>query len=405
LGTCDTAVTLATEVSSAAVDSHARGQEAVAVYQELTDGLRRPLRVAELVYAAAERFPGLLPTRAQIDAERELLQKDKRGLEIEQGAFLARVLADPHAGAHLVHAMSQPTAAALGALDELRRTGGVDLGPMRVDRDGAVGLVTIQNHAFLNAEDDASTAAMETAVDLVLLDDDIAVGVLRGAPATHPKYAGRRIFGAGINLTHLYHGRIALVEFMVERELGAVHKMYRGHGLGDPADGDLEERREKPFVAAVESFAIGGACQWLLVMDGVIAEEGSYFNLPARKEGIVPGCANLRLPRFVGERATRRAIFFNHPFAAGSPQGRLIADEVVPAAEMDAALARAAAELTSAGTTSLVANRRQLRLGAEPLDAFRTYMSGYAREQARCLYSPALIDNLERNWDARRRRA
>jgi thioesterase DpgC len=301
--------------------------------------------------------------------------------------------------------MSQPTAAALGALDELRRTGGVDLGPMRVDRDGAVGLVTIQNHAFLNAEDDPSTAAMETAVDLVLLDDAIAVGVLRGAPATHPKYAGRRIFGAGINLTHLYHGRIALVEFMVERELGAVHKMYRGHGLGDPADGDLEERREKPFVAAVESFAIGGACQWLLVMDGVIAEEGSYFNLPARKEGIVPGCANLRLPRFVGERATRRAIFFNHAFAAGSPQGRLIADEVVPAAEMDAALARAAAELTSAGTTSLVANRRQLRLGAEPLDAFRTYMSGYAREQARCLYSPALIDNLERNWDARRRRA
>ena len=31
-------------------------------------------------------------------------------------------------------------------------------------------------------------------------------------------------------------------------------------------------------------------------------------------------------------------------------------------------------------------------------------MSGYARDQARCLYSPALIDNLERNWDARRRR-
>ena len=30
-------------------------------------------------------------------------------------------------------------------------------------------------------------------------------------------------------------------------------------------------------------------------------------------------------------------------------------------------------------------------------------MSNYAREQARCLYSPALIDNLERNWDAKRR--
>jgi thioesterase DpgC len=30
-------------------------------------------------------------------------------------------------------------------------------------------------------------------------------------------------------------------------------------------------------------------------------------------------------------------------------------------------------------------------------------MATYAREQAYCLYSPALIDNLERNWDAKRR--
>ena len=50
--------------------------------------------------------------------------------------------------------------------------------------------------------------------------------------------------------------------------------------------------------------------------------------------------------------------------------------------------------------TSLVANRRALRVAQEPLDAFRRYMSTYAREQARCLYSPALIDNLERNWNA-----
>jgi thioesterase DpgC len=238
---------------------------------------------------------------------------------------------------------------------------------------------------------------------LVLLDDSIEVGVLRGAPATHPKHAGRRIFGAGINLTHLYHGKISLVEFMIERELGVVSKMYRGHDLGDPAGGVIEDRREKPWIAAVESFAIGGACQWLLVMDCVIAEHGSYFNLPARKEGIIPGCANLRLPRFVGERLTRQAIFFNRRFEADSTDGRLLADEVVPGDAIDGAIERAATELTSAGTTSLLANRKALRVAHEPLDTFRRYMSNYAGEQARCLYSPALIDNLERNWDAKRR--
>ena len=136
-----------------------------------------------------------------------------------------------------MHAMAQPTPEALAALDDFRRDGSIDLGPVRVDRDGRVGHVTIQNHAFLNSEDDASTAALEMAVDLVLLDDAIEVGVLRGAPATHPKYAGRRIFGSGINLTQLYHGKISLVEFMIERELGVVTKLYRGHDLGAFDDG------------------------------------------------------------------------------------------------------------------------------------------------------------------------
>jgi thioesterase DpgC len=380
--------------------------DAVAAYEEITDGLTRDVRVAELVYTAADQFKCGLPTRAEIEEERTHLQRDKQGLELAQGEFVARVLADGRCGRHLIHAMTEPTRAALAALPGLERTGSAELGPMRVDRQGSLGIVTIQNHACLNAEDDASTAAMEVAVDLVLLDDAIAVGVLRGAPAIHPKYAGRRIFGAGINLTHLYKGQISLLEFMIERELGGVHKLYRGHPRGAVGDGDHEERREKPWIAAVESFAIGGACQWLLVMDRVIAQDGAYFNLPARKEGIIPGSANLRLPRFVGERATRQAIFFNRAFMAAEPDGRMLADEIVADEEaMSEAIARAGEELLNAGTISLLANRRALRVGQEPLETFRAYHACYAREQARCLYSPALIDNLERNWNARERAA
>jgi thioesterase DpgC len=377
------------------------GHDILAVYEELTDGLTRPLRLAELAYGAAERHPGLVPTRAQIDAERTHHQSDKEGLEIAQGDFIARVLADPRCGAHLIAAMSEPLGDSLAALDTFKRDGSIDLGPMRVDRAGPVGVVTNQNHGCLNAEDDASTRAMEIAVDLVLLDDGIEVGVLRGAPATHPKHAGRRIFGAGINLTHLYTGQISLIEFMLDRELGAITKMFRGHRVTSDLPVQLGDgAREKPWVAVVESFAIGGACQWLLVMDRVVAQRGSYFNLPARKEGIIPGAANLRLPRLVGERAARQAIMFERAFDADTPEGRLIADEVVADEEIDAALERSIEQLLSAGTTALVANRRALRAAQEPLDQFRRYMSVYASEQARCLYSPALIENLERNWRA-----
>jgi (3,5-dihydroxyphenyl)acetyl-CoA 1,2-dioxygenase len=377
------------------------GHDILAVYEELTDGLTRPLRLAELAYGAAERHPGLVPTRAQIDAERTHHQSDKEGLEIAQGDFIARVLADPRCGAHLIAAMSEPLGDSLAALDTFKRDGSIDLGPMRVDRAGPVGVVTNQNHSCLNAEDDASTRAMEIAVDLVLLDDGIKVGVLRGGPATHPKHAGRRIFGAGINLTHLYTGQISLIEFMLDRELGAITKMFRGHRVTSDLPVQLDDgAREKPWVAVVESFAIGGACQWLLVMDRVVAQRGSYFNLPARKEGIIPGAANLRLPRLVGERAARQAIMFERAFDADTPEGRLIADEVVADEEIDPALERSIEQLLSAGTTALVANRRALRAAQEPLDQFRRYMSVYASEQARCLYSPALIENLERNWRA-----
>ena len=382
------------------------GHDLLAIYRELTDGLTRPLRLTDLVYAAAQSHPGLLPTRAEIDAERTHHQGDKAGLEIAQGDFIATVLADRACGGHVIAAMSQPLPDALAALHRLRRDGSVDLGPTRVDRDGPVGLVTIQNHGCLNAEDDDSTRAMEIAVDLVLLDDAIEVGVLRGGPATHPKHAGRRIFGAGINLTRLYTGQISLIEFMLDRELGAITKMYRGHGVtSDLPVQSGTDAREKPWVAVVESFAIGGACQWLLVMDRVVAQHGSYFNLPARKEGIIPGCANLRLPRLVGDRAARQAIVFGRGFEADTPEGRLIADEVVPDEDIDAALERSAAQLLSAGTTSLVANRRALRAAQEPLDQFRRYMSVYASEQARCMYSPGLIDNLERNWRGAQRTA
>jgi len=241
-------------------------------------------------------------------------------------------------------------------------------------------------------------------VDLVLLDPGCDVGVLRGATVDHPRHAGRRVFNAGINLTHLYHGQISMVDFMIAREMGLLAKIQRGLWLSDDWEGGLEDTFEKPWIAAVESFAIGGGCQLLLVMDRVIAEEGAYFSLPARKEGIIPGNANQRLQRFLGDRLARQAILFERGFPVDDPVTAALCDRVVARAEMDEAIAGDAAQLTSSGLVAAAANRKLLRIGQEPLDQFRRYMAVYAREQSRCLYAPALIDNLERNWNAASRR-
>jgi thioesterase DpgC len=54
---------------------------------------------------------------------------------------------------------------------------------------------------------------------------------------------------------------------------------------------------------------------------------------------------------------------------------------------------------------SAAGNRRALRVATEPLDLFRRYYATYVREQAWCHFSPALVANLDRFWDASNRRA
>src|SRR4051794_10990064 len=182
-----------------------------ALYARLTDAGKDGLRADDLVYKAAELVPGLTPTRDMVERERERerFQKDKEGYEIAQGQLLGHVLANPDTGRHLIDVMLRPTQLALDHQAEFERTGRVDLGTAAVTRDGNVGTVELRNPRHLNAEDDTTTGPFEAGIDLLILDPDTEIAVLRGGVVEHPRYAGRRIFGAGLNLTHLYRGQIS----------------------------------------------------------------------------------------------------------------------------------------------------------------------------------------------------
>jgi (3,5-dihydroxyphenyl)acetyl-CoA 1,2-dioxygenase len=376
-----------------------------AVYDALTAKRSRFVRVEELVELAARHYPGLVPSRDEIAAEQGLLQRDKSGIEIDQGLFLSAVLASERTGRHLCHAMLLPRQDAIAQLDKFANDGVVELPGAAIERHGKAAIVTLRNPRFLNAEDQTTLDGTEACIDLALLDSRVEVAVLRGAVVEHAKYRGRRVFGAGINLTHLYHGRIPFVWYL-QRDLGWVNKLYRGLALADDAPPDEcgGDTIEKPWIAAVETFAIGGHCQVLLAVDYVLAEKDAYLTLPARKEGIIPGAANMRLPRFTGDRIARQAIQYERRLPCDSPEGRLICDEIVPVGAMDEAVARVVAGLTSSGVVSAASNRRAIRIAQEPLDMFRAYFAVYAREQAYCHFSPALIANLERYWNAQNRK-
>jgi thioesterase DpgC len=374
------------------------------LYDDLTAGRTRFLRLGDLLATAAGRIPGLVPSTGELAAERARPLPDKEGIEFAQALLAAHVLAVPAAGQHLITAMLRPTREAAQRLAEFRQTGLVDLGLVRVHRHGRAGVLELRNPRYLNAEDDLTLGPAECAADLILLDPDLEVGVIRGGIVNHPKYPGVRVFGSGLNLTRLYWGQVGYLFFLL-RDLGFVNKIYRGLDLGGESAGDpaSEGTREKVWIAAVERFAVGGACQLLHVVDHVIATRGSRLFLPARREGIIPGASSLRLPRFVGDRAARQAIFSGREWTAGEPDAALLVDEAVADKELDRALAARVAALAGSGLVNAAANRRALREGQEPLEVFRSYMAAFALEQARCYLSPALVRNLEAHWNARQR--
>lgn len=362
-----------------------------AVYCLLTDDLAQRPRLDALVAAAARRFPGLVPDETQLAAEFELPQSDREGREIDQGIFFGGIFGDPVSGTHLLESMLRPSEQAVKLLPEFEAADELDLGPVRIDRVGETAHVTIQNLDALNAEDNALVQALETAVDLVLLDPRVRTGVLRGAEMTHPRYAGRRVFSAGINLKHLHQGRISFVDFLLGRETGFISKIYRGLLVDDP--NGTTQQLEKAWIAAVDSFAIGGGAQLVLVFDHVLAASDSYFSLPAAQEGIVPGVSNLRLTRMAGGRVARQVILGGRRIGATEPAAALFFDEVVPPEEMDRVIAERATELAA---PAVVPNRHMINHSEEPLDVFRHYLAEFSHQQALRLYSADVIDKVGR---------
>ena len=375
------------------------------IYNSITDNRNKFIKIDELVFSANNIVPNLTPSKEQLRIEKNKILKDKEGIETDQGLLLSAVLSNQLEGNHLCHAMLLPSNLALEKKEEFTKNKKVQFDGASIQKFEKHVLVTLENGEYLNAEDERTLLPLEAAIDLAILDKDTDIAVLRGEEAKHPKYAGNRTFGAGINLTHLYQGQISFLWY-IKRDMGAVNKVFRGLATEYYGpENSLFPLQEKPWIATLDTFAIGGGCQYLLVMDHIMAENGSYMTLPARKEGIIPGMANLRLWRFTGDRVARQAIQNGLTIHSNSPEGKLICDEIIEKGNMEESLAKTIDAYTNSGVVGSASNRRAFRIGQEPLDTFRKYMSTYCHDQAYCHFSDALIKNLEHYWDAASRKA
>jgi enoyl-CoA hydratase len=103
------------------------------------------------------------------------------------------------------------------------------------------------------------------------------------------------------------------------------------------------ENLDKPGIAAVNGFALGGGCELAMACDIRVASDKAKFGQPEVNLGIIPGYGGTqRLPRLVGKGAAKYLIFTGEMISAEEAFRIGLADKVVPAEElMDSVIALA----------------------------------------------------------------
>jgi 3-hydroxypropionyl-coenzyme A dehydratase len=153
--------------------------------------------------------------------------------------------------------------------------------------DDDVAIMKINRPEVLNALDKEVAAELYTAIEIAGADDKIKVIIITGA--------GERSFCAGGDIRY-----VANID-PIEAERYATFM----HGLLNKM-----ENLEKPVIAAINGYALGGGCQLALACDIRIASSNARLGQPEVTIGIPPGWGGTqRLSRIVGPAKAKELIY------------------------------------------------------------------------------------------------
>jgi enoyl-CoA hydratase len=149
---------------------------------------------------------------------------------------------------------------------------------VRIDRDGAVAIVTMSRPEALNSFNTAQLQALLDAAREVTANKEVRAVVLTGE--------GRRAFAAGADIKEMSEQTPA--EALVFGQLG--HQIALTISTAP-----------QPWIAAINGYALGGGCEMALACDIRIASENAQLGQPEVGLGIIPGWGGTqRLPRLIG---------------------------------------------------------------------------------------------------------
>ena len=180
---------------------------------------------------------------------------------------------------------------------------------IEVERRERTGILTINRPKTLNALDIPTLLQLEAAFAALADDDGIGVIVITGA--------GERAFVAGGDIADL-NSRQALAHYSEFAEV--IHRVLR-----------RIETCDKPTIAAVNGWALGGGTELLLATDIRLLAEGSRLGLPEITLGIIPGAGGTqRLIRQVPLCRAKEIMFTGEHLTAQTAVDIGLANRVVP---------------------------------------------------------------------------
>jgi len=192
-------------------------------------------------------------------------------------------------------------AAAVLSPDSLVRDGRV-----QVSFAAGVALLRLNRPEKLNASDRAQIDALADAVAWLTANDDVRAAVLTGS---------ERAFSAGGDIT-------TFDEIDAERGYAFTR---RGYEILRPL-----ETSEKPVIAAVEGYCLGGGLEMALACDFIIAGEGSTFGFGELELGLIPGWGGVvRLSRAISVRRARQMILTSERVDVATAERIGLVNEVV----------------------------------------------------------------------------
>ncbi|MGB7662073.1 MAG: enoyl-CoA hydratase-related protein [Nitrososphaeraceae archaeon] len=158
---------------------------------------------------------------------------------------------------------------------------------IQIEPLGDVCLLRINRPEALNAMNTDVIAELSRSIDIVGFDDSIKVVIITGS--------GEKSFCAGADIAYMVNIDPISAEKYATSAQGVLNKI---------------ERLDKPVIAAVNGFALGGGCELSMVCDMRIASSNAKMGQPEVTIGIPPGWGGTqRLVKLVGPAKAKELIF------------------------------------------------------------------------------------------------